>query len=46
MAKKLLTLVMALSFLGMVFGGAALAKDGGINDETGQPEPGQVESGR
>jgi hypothetical protein len=43
MAKKMLTLVMALSFLGLVFGGTALAKDGGINDETGQAEP---ESGR
>jgi hypothetical protein len=42
MAKKMLTLVMALSFFGMVFAGAAVAKDGGINDETGQPEQEQV----
>lgn len=38
MAKKMLTLVMALSFLGMVFAAAAVAKDGGIDDETGLPE--------
>jgi hypothetical protein len=33
MAKKMLTLVMALSVLGLVFGGAALAKDKVDNDE-------------